>query len=156
MIKIIHILLTFVRNCESTIDKSIFYLAKKLFSMDIKTIENYTEYLFKGLKLVLRPGLSISCEICPYPNGTAIILKFAPGDGTIRSFLEQKSLRGLLDYTGIGKIINVPDGKEPNITFSGTNIFWNGNTIVLLKDDDTAIWTAEAAGNDIKRIIGKE
>lgn len=120
--------------------------------MDKNIIKNYVECLIKGLKLVINSGLSIICEICPYPKGTAIVLRFPPGEGSIITTHEQQSLSELFKYTQIDKVLSIPEDFA-NIMFQGTNIFLINDIIVFIKDEDPNVWSAEAAGLDIKRLI---
>ncbi|MFA0570646.1 hypothetical protein [Vibrio gallaecicus] len=117
-----------------------------------KKLKKYTESFMKSLARYLKEGLNVSATIHPANSGGAIIeiditeknrneIKVIDTVPSINVTLER------IDQRMIG-------GNIQGVTFLGTNVYMDGNRIVIIKgEDDYAHWGNKAVVDDINRII---
>lgn len=117
-----------------------------------KKLKKYTESFMRSLARYLKKGLNVSATIHPANSGGAIIefditeknrneIKIIDTVPSINVTLER------IDQRMIG-------GNIQGVTFLGTNVYMDGNRIVIIKgEDDYEHWGNKAVVDDINRII---
>ena len=117
-----------------------------------KKLKKYTESFMKSLTRYLKKGLNVSATIHPANSGGAIIefditeqarneIRMIDTVPSINTTLER------IDQRMIG-------GNIQGVTFLGTNVYMDGNRIVIIKGEDGhEHWSNKAVSDDINRII---
>ncbi|OLQ83748.1 hypothetical protein BIT28_27775 [Photobacterium proteolyticum] len=117
-----------------------------------KKLKKYTDSFIKGLLPYLKKGLHISAKIHPANTNGAIIefeiqeqkrseIKVLETVPSINTTLER------IDQRMIG-------GNIQGVTFLGTNVYMDGQRIVIIKgEDDFNHWSNSAVTEDINRIV---
>ena len=117
-----------------------------------KQIKKYANSFISTLKSNLKSGYETSVLVHP-----------ADGKGAILEFLISKSEKENIAFTSsvstINKILeNIEQkfigGNIAGVTFSGTNVYMDGNRIVIIKgDNDHESWSNSAADADVWRVL---
>lgn len=121
--------------------------------MNDKTIiQAYINSFRKFLSPYLKPGIGISCKVFP-AEGQGAILEFILGTETKNedTYMDPESTINAafkkIDQHMIG-------GNLDSVHFAGTNIYLEGNRIILIKAEDRiADWDNLGAQLDINRIV---
>jgi hypothetical protein len=83
-------------------------------------------------------GATIEFEIIDEKKSKIIVVPTVPSVNKTLASIEQRMIGGNLE----------------GVTFAGTNVYMDGNRIVIIKgDDDHNSWSNKAAVNDVKRVV---
>lgn len=117
-----------------------------------KKLKKYANQFIVRLKPSIRDGYNISAVIHP-----------ANSKGAILEFEINENKKSIVSLTPNSETINktlqnieqsLITGNMQNVTFSGTNVYMEGNRIVLIKgDDEHESWNNSAVEDDIQRVI---
>lgn len=122
---------------------------------NLKKLKKYTNLFIDVLTPYLNKGFQVSATIHP-----------ASGEGAVIEFEIHKGKRS--DITIIGAVTKISDtlenidqrmigGNIQGVTFRGTNLYMDGQRIVIIKgDDEHAFWSNKAAIEDVARVVSPE
>jgi hypothetical protein len=120
-----------------------------------KQLKKYANRFIERLKPSIRSGYDISAKIYP-AQAQGAILEFEINEAKKSSLSIQQttdsintSLKGI-EQRFIG-------GNIDGVKFSGTNVYLEGNRILLIKgEDEHKAWSNAAVEDDIQRIISPQ
>ena len=117
-----------------------------------KRLQKYVELFKRNISLFVAPGIEIKTTIYPVEaegavfefllnkdkDSTEVIDKIRPTVGRVLSELPQRMVGGNIE----------------GIKFGGTNLYLEGNRILIIKgEDDPSSWTGKAVGEDVQRVV---
>lgn len=100
----------------------------------------------------LAQGVSVSSKIHPVESGGAVF-EFYLNDSSDESEAFQRVRKS------VGQVLGeIPQrmfaGDPSHIKFGGTNLYLEGNRIVVIKgDDEPASWQGDGIRNDVARVV---
>lgn len=115
-------------------------------------LKKYAELFKRNISKFLAPGISVSTVIYPVEQNGAVFEFMLLREG--RSNEKVESLR-----KSVGVVLSqIPQrligGNIENVTFSGTNLYLEGNRILVIKGDDTPeAWNNSAVLEDVQRVV---
>jgi len=116
-------------------------------------LKKYAELFRRYLRQYLAAGVKIQTTIYP-----------VDAEGAVFEFLlvqgpeEKEEVRE--SYATVGRVLSsIPQrivaGNLDNTHFGGTNLFLEGNRILVIKGEDAdSSWSGEAVKDDVKRTVG--
>lgn len=120
----------------------------------IKTtrLKKYSELFKRNIAKFLTPGVSIKTVIYPVEMGGAVFEFFLNRDGVVEEKLEppRKSVGVVLSQIPQRMI----QGNLEGVRFGGTNLYLEGNRILVVKGEDSAnSWSGNAVIEDVERVV---
>lgn len=120
----------------------------------IKTtrLKKYSELFKRNIAKFLTPGVSIKTVIYPVEMGGAVFEFFLNRDGVVEEKLEppRKSVGLVLSQIPQRMI----QGNLEGVRFGGTNLYLEGNRILVVKGEDSASsWSGNAVIEDVERVV---
>ena len=122
---------------------------------NLKKLNSYTNSFISELKSHLKKGFRVSAKIYP-----------ASGEGAIIEFLIHDKYRSdISDMKVVSKINDtlkkidqkMIGGNIDGVTFKGTNLYMDGQRIVVIKgEDEHRFWTKRAAKDDVDRVTSSK
>ncbi|WP_426358135.1 hypothetical protein ACPUVO_17095 [Pseudocolwellia sp. HL-MZ19] len=117
-----------------------------------KLLKKYANSFIEFIKPNIKRGYHVAANIHP-ANEKGATIEFEIID-------EKKSKINVIPtVASINKTLATIEqkmigGNIDGVTFSGTNVYMNGNRIVIIKgDDEHCSWSNKAAENDVKRVV---
>lgn len=117
-----------------------------------KKLKKYTNAFIDALSPYLKKGFQVSATIHP-----------ASGEGAVIEFEIHEGKRS--DITIVSTVPRINDtlekidqrmigGNIQGVTFRGTNLYMDGQRIVIIKgEDEHAFWSNNAASEDVDRVV---
>ena len=117
-----------------------------------KKLKKYTNSFIDALTSYLKKGFQVSATIHP-----------ASGEGAVIEFEINEGKRS--DITILNTVPRVNDtlenidqkmigGNIQGVTFRGTNLYMDGQRIVILKgENDHSFWSNKSAGEDVRNVV---
>lgn len=115
-------------------------------------LKKYVELFKRNIKQFLAPGISVKTTIYP-----------VEADGAIFEFLFNKEGDGseTIEKTRptIGRVLSeIPQrmvgGNVEGVKFGGTNLYLEGNRVLVIKGEDNPdSWSGNAVQDDVKRVV---
>lgn len=118
--------------------------------MDLSGMQAYVNNFRRRIARRLLPGFGLRSTIYPTPEGGAVLV-FHPGKG-IQNDDEYMQLQPVAKTLADLKQ-HAFGGNLQGFRFHGTNTVLEPDRIILIKDDSPAVWTDEAAQEDVQRIL---
>lgn len=120
----------------------------------IKTtrLKKYSELFKRNIAKFLTPGVSIKSVIHPVEMGGAVFEFFLNRDGVVEEKLEppRKSVGVVLSQIPQRMI----QGNLEGVRFGGTNLYLEGNRILVVKGEDApSSWSGNAVIEDVERVV---
>lgn len=115
-------------------------------------LEKYVELFKRNIASYLAPGVAVKTVIYPVEGEGAVFEFFFNKDGP--STEEISKIRKT-----VGKVLSeIPQqmisGNSEGIKFGGTNLYLEGNRILVIKGEDAQEqWNGEAVIDDVKRVV---
>lgn len=115
-------------------------------------LKKYVELFKRKISQFLAPGIEIRTIIYPVEkqgavfefllnednDSTEVIEKTRPTVGRVLSEIPQRMISGNIE----------------GVTFGGTNLYLEGNRILIIKgEDDPSSWSGNAVNEDVQRVI---
>ena len=115
-------------------------------------LKKYVELFKRNIHPYLAPNIDIKTTIYPV-EGNGAVFEFV--------FNQEKNTSEAIDKTrrSVGHVLSeIPQrlvaGNTEGITFGGTNLYLEGNRILVIKgEDDSSNWTGNAVIEDVKRVV---
>lgn len=114
-------------------------------------LKKYTELFLKNLQKFLAPGVSIQTKIYP-----------VDAQGAVFEFTFNRENKESVEIKppmpSVGHVLSVVPqrmiaGNVHGVTFGGTNIYMEGDRLLLIKgEDNQASWDGNAAIDDVRRV----
>jgi hypothetical protein len=117
-----------------------------------KLLKKYANSFVSSMKPSIKLGYNVSAKIHP-TNGNGATIEFEIND----SKKSEVSLVQTVD--SVNKTLatieqNMIGGNIEGVRFSGTNIYMDGNRIVIIKgDNEHSSWDNSAAQKDVQKVI---
>lgn len=115
-------------------------------------LKKYTELFKKNINRYLAPGIEIKTTIYPVEaNGAVFEFFFNKNNDTTETTDKIRPT--------IGKVLSdIPQrmvgGNIENVKFGGTNLYLEGNRILIIKgEDDPSAWSGNAVMEDVQRVV---
>lgn len=115
-------------------------------------LKKYSELFNRNIEKFLSPGISIQTVIHPVEQDGAVFEFFLNKNGVSGERFDRprKSVGAVLS--------DIPQrmvgGNLDQVRFSGTNLYLEGNRIVVIKgEDDKNSWTGNAVIQDVERVV---
>ena len=115
-------------------------------------LKKYVELFKRNISQFVPPGVDIKSTIFP-----------VEGEGAVFEFIFNKNLESAEIIENIrptvGRVLSeIPQrlvgGNLDNVKFGGTNLYLEGNRILIIKgEDDPSSWTGNAVIDDVKRVV---
>jgi hypothetical protein len=120
----------------------------------IKTtrLKKYSELFKRNIAKFLTPGVSIKTVIYPVEMGGAVFEFFLNREGVVEEKLEppRKSVGVVLSQIPQRMI----QGNLEGVRFGGTNLYLEGNRILVVKGEDApSSWSGNAVIEDVERVV---
>jgi len=120
----------------------------------IKTtrLKKYSELFNRNIEKFLSPGISIQTVIYPVVQDGAVFEFLLNKNGVSGERLERprKSVGAVLSEIPQRMI----GGNLDGVRFSGTNLYLEGNRILVIKgEDDKDSWSGNAVIQDVERVV---
>jgi hypothetical protein len=118
---------------------------------NLKKLKKYANQFIERLKPSIRDGYTLSVVIHP-ANSKGAVLEFEITDkkSVVSLAPSTKKLNDTLQNIE-QKFIT---GNIQSVTFGGTNVYMDGNRIILIKgDDEHESWNNSAVESDIERVL---
>jgi hypothetical protein len=115
-------------------------------------LKKYTELFNKNIDSYLAKNVSVKTTVYPV-DGPGAIFEFIFNQDNDNSEKIEKPKQS------IGKVLSsIPQrfvgGNIDNVTFGGTNIFMDGNRLLLIKGEDSPEqWSGESISDDVRRVV---
>lgn len=115
-------------------------------------LKKYVELFKRNISKFLADGVSVKANIYPVSAGGAVLEFLLNKDrDDSDSFLAPR-------FTVAEVMTEIPQkmisGKLENVQFSGTNLYLEGNRIIVIKGDDfPESWQGNAVRNDVMRAV---
>ena len=115
-------------------------------------LKKYTELFNRNIKSYLAQNVSVKTTVYPV-EGPGALFEFVFNQDNDNSERIEKTNKS------IGKVLSsIPqrliDGNIENVSFGGTNIYMEGNRLLLIKGGDSqAEWSGESVLNDVRRVV---
>ncbi len=117
-----------------------------------KLLKRYASRFIERLKPSIRSGYEIAVKIYP-ANSLGAILEFEINE-TNKSSLHVQQTVDSVNAALKGIEQRIIGGNIDLVKFSGTNVYLEGNRILLIKgEDDQKSWSNAAVEDDIQRIL---
>ncbi|EGR0063719.1 hypothetical protein LH716_004271 [Vibrio vulnificus] len=114
-------------------------------------LEKYTELFLRNLQKFLAPGVSIKTKIYP-----------VEAQGAVFEFTFNRDDKDTIEFASVmptvGHVLSVVPqrmiaGNIQGVTFGGTNIYMEGDRLLLIKGEDSkSSWDGNAANDDVRRV----
>lgn len=115
-------------------------------------LKKYVELFKRNIEKFLSPGISIRVVIYP-----------VEGDGAVFEFLLNKDSDDSETIDKVRKTVgavltDIPQrliaGNIEGVKFGGTNLYLEGNRILVIKgEDDPLHWSGNAVASDVERVV---
>jgi len=119
---------------------------------NLKQLKKYANSFVSSIKASIKLGYNVSAKIHP-TNGNGATIEFEINDSKksqisiIKTVESVNKTLATIEQRMIG-------GNIDGVTFSGTNIYMDGNRIVIIKgDNEHSSWNNSAAQKDVKKVI---
>lgn len=115
-------------------------------------LKKYSQLFKRNIAKFLTPGISIKTVIYPVDLDGAVFEFLLNRDGVVEEKLERprKSIGAVLSEIPQRMISGNLDG----VRFGGTNLYLEGNRILVIKGEDApSSWSGNAVIEDVKRVI---
>lgn len=115
-------------------------------------LKKYSELFKRNIERFLSPGISIKTVIYPVREDGAVFEFLLNRDGISDERFERPR-------DSVSKVLSeIPqqmiDGNLDNVRFSGTNLYLEGNRILVIKGEDApSSWSGHAVIEDVKRVV---
>lgn len=117
-----------------------------------KLLKKYTNSFVTSIQQNIKKGYSVSANIHP-ARGKGAIIEFEIKENR-KSEIEVRPTVATVNKTLSSIKQNMIVGNIEGVTFAGTNLYMEGNRIVIIKgDDDNNSWNNRAAEDDVKKVI---
>lgn len=114
-------------------------------------LKKYTELFLRNLEKFLAPGVSIKTKIYPVEAQGAVFEFTFNRDG-------ERTVELAKVMPTVGHVLSVVPqrligGNIKGVTFGGTNIYMEGDRLLLIKgEDDQNSWDGNAVNDDVRRV----
>lgn len=118
----------------------------------ISKLKKYVELFKRNIRAYLVKGISVKVVMHPV-EGEGAVFEFFLNDQNDNSEVIEKV------RPTIGRVLseipqNMVAGNIEGVTFGGTNLYLEGNRIVLIKgEDDPGTWSVNAVQEDVRRVV---
>ena len=115
-------------------------------------LKKYAELFKRNMGKFLAPGISIETVIYPVEKEGAVFEFLLTKDGKNTETVKRSK-------ESVGKVLSeVPQrlvvGNIEGVTFGGTNLYLEGNRILVIKgEDDPRNWSGNAVARDVERVV---
>lgn len=115
-------------------------------------LKKYVELFKRNINLFLAPGVSVKTTIYPVEGDGAVFEFFFNKDG-----IETEELSNIRKTVG-SVLSEIPQkligGDTESVKFGGTNLYLEGNRILVIKGEDKPEqWSGNAVIDDVKRVV---
>lgn len=115
-------------------------------------LNKYVELFKRNIQNFLAPGVQISSVTYPVEKEGAVFVFLLNTDGSSVDLVEKVR-------PSVGKVLSeIPQrmvvGNLEGIRFGGTNLYLEGNRILVIKGENKpSEWTGNAVINDVQRVV---
>ncbi|ELC7279783.1 hypothetical protein RJO76_000813 [Aeromonas veronii] len=115
-------------------------------------LKKYSELFNRNIRSFLSPGISIQTIIHPVEQEGAVFEFLLNKNGlTEERFNQPKKSVGAVLSNIPQRMVN---GNLDGVRFSGTNLYLEGNRILVIKgEDDKNSWSGNAVIQDVERVV---
>ena len=115
-------------------------------------LRKYAELFNRYIEKYLAPNISIKATVYPV-DGPGAIFEFvfnSENDSGISVVPAKQSIGAVLSSIPQKMVA----GNVENVSFGGTNIYMEGNRLLLIKgDDESARWEVASIHDDVRRVV---
>jgi hypothetical protein len=117
-----------------------------------KQLKKYTNAFIDALSPYLRKGFNVSATIHP-ASGEGAVIEFEIHEGRRSDITIVSAVPRVNDTLG-----EIPQsmigGNIQGVTFRGTNLYMEGQRVVIIKgEDEHTLWSNRAASEDVGRVV---
>lgn len=117
-----------------------------------KKLKKYTNAFIDALSPYLKKGFQVSATIHP-ASGEGAVIEFEIHEGK-RSDITIVSTDPRVNDTLENIDQRMIGGNIQGVTFRGTNLYMDGQRVVIIKgEDEHTFWSNKAAGEDVGRVV---